>query len=88
MQLNTKNMMHFVRTFFGYACLRRLVAIKEVQNYRKIVYITNFFENGWWKDAYPSSYHPGSAPGHKLQKPSKECGLQSLGTISFVLLYL
>ena len=35
----------------------------------------------------PSSYFPGSAPGHKLQKPSKESGkLQSLGTISFVFL--
>ena len=36
--------------------------------------------------------HPtplGSAPGHKLQKPSKESGMfQSLGTISFVLFLL
>ena len=33
-----------------------------------------------------SSYPPGSAPGHKLQKPSKESGIfQSLGTINFVL---
>ena len=38
------------------------------------------------------TFHPtltGSAPGHKLQKPSKESGIfQSLGTISFVLFYL
>ena len=31
---------------------------------------------------------PGSAPGHKLQKPSKESGIfHSLGTITFVLVY-
>ena len=31
---------------------------------------------------------PGSAPGHKLQKPSKESGkYQSLGTINFILSY-
>ena len=35
----------------------------------------------WEEDAYPSE----SAPGHKLQKPSKEFGIfQSLGAISFV----
>ena len=40
------------------------------------------------EDAYRSSYPPGSAPGHKLQKPSKESGIfQSLGTINFVLFY-
>ena len=34
------------------------------------------------------TYPPGSAPGHKLQKPSKESGIfWSLGTISFVLFY-
>ena len=44
------------------------------------------FKNGWWEDAYPSSYPPGPAPGHKLQKLSKESGIfQSLGTISFVI---
>ena len=61
-----------------------------VRNYGKIVYIKNIFENGWWKDAcrYPSSYLPGSAPGHKLQEPSKEFGIfQSLGTINCVLFY-
>ena len=31
---------------------------------------------------------PGSVPGHKLQKPSKESGIfQSLVTIDFVLFY-
>ena len=38
--------------------------------------------------SYPSSYHPGSAPGLKLQKLSKESGIfQSFGAISFVLFY-
>ena len=39
------------------------------------MYIKNIFENGWWEDAYPSSYPPVSAPGHKLQRPSKESGM-------------
>ena len=77
----------FCSHIFNYACLRRkaYVAIEEVRNYRKIVYIKNTFENGWWEDAYTSSYPSGFAPGHKLQKPSKESGIfQSLGTISIV----
>ena len=38
-------------------------------------------------DTYPSSHPPGSAPGHKLQRPSKESGIfQSLGTICTFLL--
>ena len=62
--------------------------MEEIRNYGKIVCIKNNFENGWWKDAYSSSYSLGSAPGHKLQKPSKESGIfQSLGTINFVLCY-
>ena len=33
-------------------------------------------------NTYPSSHPPGSAPSHKLQKPSKASGIfQSLGTI-------
>ena len=80
-------MMHFVRTF---SIMRaygvRLIAVEEARNYGKIVYIKNIFQNGWWEEAYLSSYPPGSAPGHKLQKPSKESGIfQSLGTINFVL---
>ena len=67
----------------------RLIAIKKGQNYGTIVYIKNIFENGWREDAYSSSYPPGSAPGHKLQKPSKESGMfHSLGTINFVLFLL
>ena len=38
--------------------------------------------------AHSSCYPHGSAPGHKLQKPSKESSIfQSLGTINFVLFY-
>ena len=41
---------------------------------------------GGKNDAYYSSYPPESAPGHKLQKPSKESGIvQSLGTTDLVL---
>ena len=80
-------MMHFVRTFLimrAYGV--RLIAIERVRNYEKIVCIKNIFENGWWEDAYPSSYPSGFAPGHKLQKPPKESGIfQSLGTINVVL---
>ena len=50
-------MMHFVRTLLIYACLR-LIAIEEVRNYGKIVSMKNVFENGWWEDAYPSSFPP------------------------------
>ena len=36
----------------------------------------------------PHPTRPESTPGHKLQKPSTESGIfQSLGTISFVLIY-
>ena len=32
----------------NYACLRRkAIALEEVRSYRKIVYIKNYFENGW-----------------------------------------
>ena len=81
--------MHFLRTF-SIMCAYgiRLIAIEEAGNYGKIVYIKNIFENGWWENAYPSSYPPGSAPGHKLQKPSNESGIfQYLRTINFVLIY-
>ena len=82
-------MMLFIRTFslMG-ACAVELIGIKEVRNYGKIVFIKKIFENGWWEDAYPSFYPPESAPGIKLQKPSKESGIfQSFGTITFVLFY-
>ena len=64
------------------------MAVEEVQNYGKIVCIKNIFENGWWEDAYPSSYPFGFALGYKLQKPSKESGtFQSLVTTSVILFY-
>ena len=76
-------MSNFVRTFLIMRVLiARLIAIEEVRNYEKIVYIKSIFENGWWEDAYPSSYPPGSVRDPKLQKPSKESGIfQSFGTI-------
>ena len=86
-------MIQFVRTFLITGMHTegvRLIAIKEVRNYRKIVCIKNIFENGWWEDAYSSScsYPSGSVPGHKLEKPSKESAIfQSLGIISIVLVY-
>ena len=41
-------MMHFVRTFLIMRAQGvRLIAIEEVRNYGKIVYIQNNFENGW-----------------------------------------
>ena len=73
-------MMHFVRTFsIMRAQGARLIAIEEVRTYRKIAYIKDIFENGWWRMHIPSPYPPGSVPGHKLQQPSKESGIfQSL----------
>ena len=48
-------MMHVVCTF---SIMRakgvRRIAIEEVQNNGKIVYIKHIFENGRWEDAYPS----------------------------------
>ena len=41
---------------------------------KKIAYIKNV-KNSWWEDAYSLSCPPGSAPDHKLQKPSKESGV-------------
>ena len=82
-------MMHFVRTFSIMRAYEvRLIAIEEIQNCGKIVYIINIVENGWLVAVYLSSYLLVSAPGHKLQKSSKESGIfQSLGTINFVLFY-
>ena len=83
------NTMHFVRTLSimrGYGV--KFTAILRARNYGKIVYIKNIFENSWWEDAFPLSYAPRPAPGHKQQKPSKESGIfQSLGTINFVHFY-
>ena len=77
MQLNTKKCDAFVGTFSVMRAGVRLIVIKEVRNYRKFVCIKNIFENGWWEDmlCLPLILPPGSAPGHKLQKPSKEFGI-------------
>ena len=69
-------MMHVDRTFsmmraYGVT----LIAVEEARNYKKIVYIKSVFRNDWWEEAYSSCYPPGSAPSHKLQKPSKESGI-------------
>ena len=35
----------------------RLIAIEEVQNYGKVVFIKYIFENGWWGgDASPTPF--------------------------------
>ena len=50
-------MMYFARTFLNMRAYGvRVIAIEEFVNYEKIVSIENIFENGWRKDAYPSSY--------------------------------
>ena len=50
-------MLNFVGTFLIMRAQGvRFIAIEEVRNYGKIVYIKSIFENGWWEDAYPSSY--------------------------------
>ena len=83
-------MMHFVRAFSIMRALwRKAYRYRRGSKLWKIVYIKNIFENGWWEDAYPSTYLLGSTPSHKLQKPSKESGIfQSLGTINFYYLLL
>ena len=46
----------FCSHIIDYAKDVRLVAINEFRNYGKIVNVKNIFENGWWEDAYSSSY--------------------------------
>ena len=57
---------------FDYACLRRRpkvdIVFEEVRNYGKIVSYTS-------KTFLKMAGGRGSAPGHKLQKPSKESGI-------------
>ena len=64
-------MMHFDLTFSIMRRLlktfTRLIAIEEVRNYGKIVYIKNIFENGWWEDAYTSFYPLESRVGACLK---------------------
>ena len=51
-------MMRFVRSFsIMRAQSVRLIAIEEIQNYGKIVYIKNIFENDWCRMHVP---HPTS----------------------------
>ena len=70
------NVMHFVRTFsIMHAYGVRRIVFEEARNYGKNVCIKNIFQNGWWEEAYPSSYLPRSTPGHELQKPSKGYGI-------------
>ena len=43
---------------FGCACFRRLrLIVVKVQNYGKIVFIQNIFENGWWGGCIRSIPH-------------------------------
>ena len=69
-------MMQFVRTFSIMRARRRLIAMKEVQNYGKIAQATSktvskMVGGRMHTLQVPQPYPPGSAPGHKLQKPSK-----------------
>ena len=49
------NMIHFVRAFLIMCALGvRLIVIEKVQNYEKIVFIKDMFENGRWGDASPT----------------------------------
>ena len=54
-------MMHFVRTF-SVMCAQgvRLIAIEEVRNCGKIVYMKHIFENGLWRirTPHPTSLEP------------------------------
>ena len=59
----------FCTHIFDCACLRCKAywyqrGLKLWKNCR--IRIKNIFENGWWEDAYPSSYLPVFAPDHKL----------------------
>ena len=44
-------MVHFVRTFSIMRALDvKLLVIEKVQNYGKVVFIENMFENGRWRE--------------------------------------
>ena len=65
------NTMHFVRTFLVMRALGvRLIATEEVGSYKKIIFIKNIFENGWWEDAY-SSFYPLDSPWPEATKTIK-----------------
>ena len=82
------NMMHFVRTF---SIMRaygvRLIALsKRLEIMEKLHSLHEKHFRKWLVEGY--AYPPGFAPGHKLQKLSKESStFQSLGTINFVIFY-
>ena len=65
--------MHFVRTF-SIMCAQgvKLVAIEEVRNYGKIVYIKNIVENGWWRmrTSHPTPLDPPLAISYKNHQNS------------------
>ncbi len=77
-------MMHFVRTFsIMRASGVTLIAIEEVENSGKIVYIKNIFENGWWRKHTPhlTPLDPPLAISYRNHQKSVAYMFQSLGTI-------
>ena len=63
---------------FDYVCLRRRpkanIAIEEVRNYGKFVYIKSIFENGWWEGfAKRGRGHVTMPPEVRYCKPNKMC---------------
>ena len=62
------NVMHFVRTFsIINACLKRKAYCHQRGSklWKKCnLYIKSIFKNGWWEDAYSSSYLPVCAFVH------------------------
>ena len=66
-------MMYLVRTF-SVMCAQcvKLVAIKEVRNYGKIVYINNIFENGLWgmHTPHPTPLDPSLAINYRNHQKS------------------
>ena len=68
---------------FDYACLGRNCHRRSSKLWKNCMHQKHFWK--WLVGGYHLSYPPGSAPGHKLQKPLKESGMfQSHGTIGFV----
>ena len=55
---------------------------------KKLYIHQKYFPKWLMGGGIPLILPPGSAPGYKLQKPSKESGIfQPLGTISFAIFY-
>ena len=72
-------MMHFVRAFSIMPAEDvRLIAFEEVRSYGKLYTSKAFLKMAGGRMHTPhATPSPGSAPGHKLQKPSKESGIFS-----------